>query len=270
MFKQIFEFAKKHKYVNEDIMQCVEKPPKYVRPEMQMPTPEQFNALEQRLQTTNVQVPFTIGKNSGLRASEVYALRWSDFDFENNTFEVKRQLQKRELEEGENIWCFVPVKTPKSERTIYFGEGFSKYMQFVKKMQEDNRKRYGKLYKSNIIKECMDKHHPEVGEFITVEDLVCVKEKGDMLSPDSNKVISRVATAMGIDFHFHLLRHYYVSTMQQNGVDITVIRDCVGHSGLKTLLEVYSHCNEEQRRSAGALIDKLMGIENLLQKTDTE
>ena len=268
-FLVLFDFARKHKYINEDIMALVERPRPYARPEKVLLTPEEFNTLEKRLMSTNVQVAFTVGKNSGLRASEVYGLRWSDFDFENNTFEVKRQLQKRELKEGGKVWHLVPVKTPKSERTIYFGEEFSQYMQFVKKMQEENRKRYGKCYKNNTIKESMDKYHPELGEVITVEDFICVKEDGAMLSPDSNKVISRIAKEMGLKFNFHLLRHYYASSLQQNGVDITVIRDCLGHSTLRTLLEVYSHCNEEQRRNAGTLIDTIMGAKNLMPETDT-
>ena len=264
-FLVLFDFARKHKYINEDIMALVERPKPYSRPEQKLLTPEELNSLEKRLVSTNVQVPFAIGKNSGLRASEVYALMWSDIDFENKTFKVTKQLQKRE-----GIWHLVPLKTPKSERTIYFGEEFAEYLQFVKKMQEENRKRYGKCYKKNTIKSSMDKYHPELGEVITVEDFVCVKENGEMLSPDSNKVISRIAKEMGIEFHFHLLRHYYASTLQQNGVDITVIRDCLGHSGLRTLLEVYSHCNEEQRRSAGALIDSIMGAKNLMPETLAE
>lgn len=264
-FLVLFDFARKHKYINEDIMQLVERPKPYVRPEQKLLTPEEFNALEKRLSSTNVQVPFAISKNSGLRASEVYALRWSDIDFENKTFKVTKQLQKRD-----GIWHLVPVKTTRSERIVYFGEEFSQYMQFVKKMQEENRKRLGKFYKSNKIKESMDKYHTELGEVITVEDFICVKEDGSMLSPDSNKVISRIAKEMGLNFHFHMLRHYFASSLQQNGVDITVIRDCLGHSGLRTLLEVYSHCNEEQRRNASALIDSIMGAKNLMPETVAE
>ena len=200
-----------------------------------------------------------------IRASEVYALRWSDFDFENKTFEVRKQLQKRD-----GIWHLVPTKTPKSERTVYFGEEFSQYMQFVKKMQVGNKKRLGQFYKSNIVKVAMDRNHPEIVEIEDIDDFVCVKEDGSMLSPDSNKVISRIAKEMGLKFNFHLLRHYFASSLQQNGVDITVIRDCMGHSNLRTLLEVYSHCNEEQRRSAGALIDSLMGVKNLMPETVAE
>ena len=179
-------------------MALVERPKPYSRPEQKLLTPEEFIVLEKRLMSTNVQVPFAIGKNSGLRASEVYGLRWRDFDFENNTFEVQRQFQKRELKEGGKVWHLVPVKTPKSERKVYFGEEFSQYMQFVKKMQEENRKRLGKFYKSNIINAAMDRNHPEIVETWEVEDFVCVKENGSMLSPDSNKVISRIAKEMKI------------------------------------------------------------------------
>ena len=265
LFLLIFEFARKHKYINEDIMDCVERPPKYIRPEVQLPTPEQFNALEQRLQTTNVQVAFTIGKNTGLRCSEVYALRWSDFDFEKNCLKVNKQFQK-----VERVWTFVDPKNEQSKRTVYFGEEFSQYMQFVKKIQEENRKRYGAYYKSNTVRNSVGILDAREGKMIVVDDLVCVKEKGDMLSPDSNKVVSRIATEMGIDFHFHLLRHYYISALHQNGVDITVIRDNVGHNGLKTIMKVYSHTSEEQRTRAGAVIDRLMGAKNLMPETVAE
>ena len=255
LFLVIFGFAKKHKYIMEDIMQYVDRPKEYVREEVKLLTPEQFNALEARLQSTNVQVAFAIGKNLGLRASEVYALRWQDFNFETNTVEVRKQLQKRN-----GIWCFAPTKTAKSARTVYFGEEFSKYMKFVKDLQDQNRKRLKEFYKSNKIINCMGKTE----ETIEVEDFVNVKENGSMLSPDSNKVISRIAKEMGLKFKFHMLRHYYISTLQQNGVDITVIRDNVGHSGLRTILEVYAHTSAEQRASAGALIDNVMGVKNLI------
>ncbi len=260
-FLVLFKFAKTHKYINEDIMECVERPKQYSREEVKLLTPEQFNALEIRLQSTNVQIAFTIAKNTGLRASEVYALRWSDFDFEKNTLRVDKQLQKRK-----GIWCFAPTKTSKSVRTVYFGEDFSQYMQFVKELQEQNRKRLKEFYKCNKIIDCLGRTE----ETVIVEDFVNVKENGDMLSPDSNKVISRIAKEMGLEFNFHMLRHYYISALHQNGVDITVIRDCVGHSGLRTIMETYSHTNEEQRARAGAVVDNLMGVKNLMPKADTE
>ncbi len=265
LFLLIFKFARKHKYILEDIMDCVERPPKYIRPEVQLPTPEQINALELRLQTTNVQVAFTIAKNTGLRCGEVYALRWSDIDFEKNCLRVNKQLKK-----VEGVWTFTDPKNFQSIRTVYFGEEFAQYLQFVKKLQEHNRKRYGEYYNSNTLRNSVGLLNPLQGKMIVVNDLVCVKEKGDMLSPDSNKVISRISKSMGIDFHFHLLRHYYISALHQNGVDITVIRDNVGHSGLKTIMKVYSHTSEEQRTRAGAVVDSLMGAKNLIPKAVEE
>jgi len=260
----LFKFAVKYKYVKENIMDRVYVP-KCVKEEVVLPTKEQLYALRERLETTNLQLAFVIGMGFGLRASEVYALRWSDFDFENNTVNITKQLQKRYEDENGNkvpgYWCFTDLKTEKSKRKIKFGNELSLFLQSVKSMQKQNRLRYKEFYiKTNKVVNAF-KNRPR--SIVNVEDFINVKQNGEMLIPDSNKVISRIAKEMGINFNFHLLRHNYMSALAESGVGLSVIRDNVGHANLRTMLETYLHSSNVEKEKAGEIIDTLMNFTQL-------
>ena len=128
-------------------------------------------------------------------------------------------------------------------------------------MQKQNRLRYKEFYiKSNKIVNAF-KNRPR--SIVNVEDFINVKQNGEMLTPDSNKVISRIAKEMGINFNFHLLRHNYMSALADSGVGLSVIRDNVGHANLRTMLETYLHSSNVEKEKAGEIIDTLMNFTQL-------
>ena len=47
--------------------------------------------MEKRLQGTNVIVSYYIALNTGLRESEVFALQWSDIDFETGRVQINKE-----------------------------------------------------------------------------------------------------------------------------------------------------------------------------------
>jgi integrase len=63
------------------------------------------------------------------------------------------------------------------------------------------------------------------------------------------RTVEGIRKKSGVDWHFHLLRHYFGSTLLARGVDIVTIGSLLGHSRAMTTL-IYSHTDEKRRREA--------------------
>ena len=68
------------------------------------------------------------------------------------------------------------------------------------------------------------------------------------------RTINQVKKKTGIkQFHFHLLRHYFTTSLVEKGADFITISKILGHSKLTTSF-VYSHTNKERKRRAVDLL----------------
>lgn len=68
-----------------------------------------------------------------------------------------------------------------------------------------------------------------------------------------NKSIERIRKKTGIDFHFHLLRHYFTTSLIEKGVDFITIAEILGHSKI-TMSLIYSHTDKERKKKAVDLL----------------
>lgn len=63
------------------------------------------------------------------------------------------------------------------------------------------------------------------------------------------RTVDRVKKQTGINFHFHLLRHRFATSLVEKGVDFVTISEILGHSKITTSLR-YSHSSEEKMLKA--------------------
>lgn len=76
------------------------------------------------------------------------------------------------------------------------------------------------------------------------------RNQGDLFRRTVNQIKKRT----GIDFHFHLLRHYFTTSLLEKGVDFVTIGSLLGHSKITTSL-IYSHTDREKQRKAVQLLE---------------
>jgi len=68
------------------------------------------------------------------------------------------------------------------------------------------------------------------------------------------RTIGHIKKKTGIDFHFHLLRHYFTTKLIEKGIDFVTVGELLGHSKISTSL-IYSHTNKERKKKAVSLLE---------------
>ena len=76
------------------------------------------------------------------------------------------------------------------------------------------------------------------------------RNQGDLF----RRTVNQIKKKTGIDFHFHLLRHSFTTSLLEKGVDFVTIGSLLGHSKITTSL-IYSHTDREKKSKAVKLLE---------------
>ncbi|MBA7465153.1 Tyrosine recombinase XerC [subsurface metagenome] len=96
----------------------------------------------------------------------------------------------------------------------------------------------------------------------TLEIISSQPRKGEWVFDISNRhqpnvlwrTVERIRKITGTDFHFHLLRHVFTTSLVEKGVDFITIQELLGHSRL-TMSLIYSHTDREKKKKAVEKLD---------------
>lgn len=103
------------------------------------------------------------------------------------------------------------------ERVVYFGD-----------------------YACDILKKYIDVYH--------IYDYIFLNDKGNVMSDRSVRyIIDTIMNKLSINTHVtpHVLRHSFATDMLNNGCDIRIVQELLGHSSLKAT-EIYTHVTNER------------------------
>lgn len=136
---------------------------------------------------------------TGLRRSELVALRWSDVDFTTRQIHVRRTISARVL-----------VDTPKSGK---------------RRSVPMTDRALGALDRL-----------AQRRDFTGPRDYVAVSTMGDHINPDSmaQRVVKAQANAGLRPLHFHGLRHSFASQLVAAGLGLADVQKALGHAHIET------------------------------------
>lgn len=212
------------------------KRPRYEIPEMKFLDEVQVNRFLAAAKGDRHETLYHLEIATGLRQSEILALRWKDLDWEKRTLLVQHQLS-RNFKEGK---YFTQPKTRSGRRTIILGK------KTIEKLREHwIRQLEEKKLASNRWIENDFLFPSTVGTPINQSNLYhsfkSLLQKSDLP-----------------DIRFHDLRHTAATLMLNHGVPAIIVSRRLGHSRVSVTLDIYGHLIPEMQDEAAEMIDDLI------------
>ncbi|PLS16225.1 site-specific integrase [Bacillus sp. M6-12] len=168
---------------------------------------------------------------TGMWRGEILGLRWRDVDLEKGVLYVRQTLSK----DGKQF--LTGAKTNSGIRGITLPEETLSALQSQKVSIAKEKLKCGPVYLDN--------------------DLVVCTTKGTPVNPNNLKrTFLRLVKEAGVAaIRFHDLRHSHVTMLLAKGVHAKVISERLGHSNIKTTLDIYSHVLPSMQEEAANQID---------------
>lgn len=181
---------------------------------------------------------FYLAIYTGMRRSEILALRWCDVDLTLCQAYVTRSLHR--LKTGEIV--IRPPKTGKGRRNVALTPSTTL-----------------------LLKKRLEKRITEMtalGSKVQEENLIFSDLEGRPLLPDSvTQAWRRVTRQIGINgVRLHDARHSHASLLLKQGVHPKVVQERLGHASIQTTLDTYSHVVPGLQEMAAANFDQMLSL----------
>jgi integrase len=211
-------------------------PPRYQRPQWQTLSELDISTFLEAAKKTPYHVLFYQALFTGMRRSELLALRWCDVDLLLCQAHITRTLHH--LRTGEIV--FRVPKTAKGRRMVALSPSVTLLLQEHKDKQVAIRASLGIPLKD--------------------DDLVFSDLEGKPLLPDTVthawvKLVRRIGLK-GI--RLHDARHTHASLMLKQGVHPKIVQERLGHASIGITLDTYSHVAPGLQQAAAEGFDKMV------------
>ncbi len=206
------------------------------------PRPRRFRPLtaaeaRQLLQTASgdrLHALYELALRTGLRKGELLGLHWEDLDLDSGTATIHRSLQRTRTQ-GLTV---LHTKTLASERRIALPTECISSLKIHQEQQQEEGQEAGRGWTDN--------------------GLVFTTPNGKPLDPGNlTRRFRRLLHKAGLrTIRFHDLRHSTATLLLEQGVDLVVIKELLGHAHIGVTAGVYAHVRLRLQRQA---IDTLGG-----------
>lgn len=210
--------------------------PKAHRPEMLTWDENELNQFLEAAKTTPYYELFYTALFTGMRRSELLALRWQDIDLVFGQVSVSRGLHH--LKDGSFV--FTEPKSARSRRTIALPPSAVLLL-----------KRYYDTVKMDFA--MLDK-------VLTDDTLVFTHSLGQPLRPNTvSRAWAMLAVKAGVKvIRLHDARHTHASLMLKKGIHPKIVQERLGHSSIAITLDTYSHVAPGMQQAAADRFDEVL------------
>jgi integrase len=217
--------------INRNVAQVMRRRmPKVEMTDLTVLSAEESGALLDAARGSALFAPILLALSTGCRRGEAVALTWSNIDFDRGsiTFAVAAKHVGKEVMIGS-------TKSGKT-RVVTLGQNAAEELRGWRATQAEQLLRLGVRQKAATP--------------------VCTRADGSRLRPNSITTdFWRLARRLGLDVHYHSLRHGHATALLIAGVHPKVAQERLGHHSVAFTLDRYAHTIERLHDDAAAKID---------------
>lgn len=198
------------------------KNPRQIKPEIMIFAVNEQAQLESYLfaRTERIHAGILLSLYAGLRIGEVSALKWGDFDFNNNTVTIQRTAMRiQDVSPNAVKKTKVVVGQPKTEcsnRTIPLPSFLVHYIKPLSGCEND---------------------------YVLTGDENCMEPRTYY-----QKYKKLLAVCHLEQFNYHALRHTFATRCIENGFDLKSLSEILGHANVSTTMQRYVHPSMNLKR----------------------
>lgn len=207
-------------------------------------TIDELNTLFKKSKSDPLHLIVLVASFYGLRRSEVLGLRWSAFDFENNTIEIKHKVIETIVDNERTILLKDKTKNKSSHRTL----------PLIPEIKETLLKRKQQILKNKEI--CGNCYNNNYLDYIFVDDI------GKITRPEYvTDHFSLLLKKCGLrHIRFHDLRHSCASLLLAKGVPMKAIQEWLGHSTYSTTANLYAHLDSNAKNISANVLSNVINF----------
>ncbi len=213
-------------------------PPHFERPEMHTLNEDDIQRVLTAAKETQYYSLFFLALFTGMRRSELLALRWQDVDLLLCQAFVTRSMHQ--LRDGSII--FREPKTARSRRMISLSPSTAIELRDHHEKQKLAFAMQGTAFKDDTLIFCQSDGKPLLPNSVTHAWMKLVRRLG----------------LKGI--RLHDARHSHASLMLKQGIHPKIVQERLGHSSISTTLDVYSHVAPGLQEAAANRFDELINL----------
>lgn len=212
-------------------------PPRVPRYKLRPLTPRDVRELFRAAEGGRFEAAIVLAVVSGLRLGEIFALRWSDVELDDDpTVHVRGSLQR-----VNGRLTLVEPKTDQSMRDVAIGTLGVDALRRHRFRQNQERLRSGEAWEDN--------------------DLVFPNNRGRYMATDYfvRRFFRPVVAAAGLPrVRFHDLRHTFATLQLSNKQPVKIVSEMMGHTRTAITQDLYTHVSAQMQRQAAAAMDTLL------------
>lgn len=233
----IFESACSAKIISENPMQYVKKPKATPPVEKYALTPEQRKRIEHVCAYEPDALYLALMYYAGLRPGEALGVQWGDIDWMKRTLHIQRDIDfKSRKKVGD-------VKTQKSNRIIPIPDALYGILRVRRELPDVFvvcGVKGGTMAKSSTERLWVRLMH----ECRMVESVAGTCYPKSDIRSQWKPIITP-----------HVIRHNYATMCWEAGLDAYTTMRLMGHSSIKTTMDIYTHINDRQIQTIAAKVD---------------